>query len=1171
MKILRLDLIAFGPFTQKRLRFEDGRQGLHLVYGANEAGKSAALRALSQMLFGIPLRSTDDFVHPYHKLRIGGCLCKNDGKVLDFIRRKGRRNTLRESDDVTVIEASGLREFLGGIDHDLFATMFGIDHDRLVRGGEEIIRGEGEVGRILFAAGAGISDIRHIQNDLQTQADDLFKPSARKPVINATALDYENSRKEMRAAQLNAAQWVKHDKALRDATVQKQEIESRLAEKLAGRSRLERIREALPLIAARKELQDEYQKYTDIPLLSDDFSARRQDSFETLRMLQSRKDASLSNIAAIEINISKLDLFPELLENADTITALFQELGSIRKAAQDRIRLESLRHALTKETEEILYGLGKDMTVARAEDLRVDKKEYILIQDLGDAYQRMVTRCESTQDEIDKLVAFIARLKQNIAKLVLPPDTKALENAVATAQEQGNLEERYLQVHSDMRRWDREIQAAFKKMPLWHASLEKMVMICFPSVETIDIFEDRLKTCLDAIARRRAEKEQWEAELVEISARLQELSLAGEIPTESDLRQARNRREDGWRLIKKRLANGEHSAEASAFLHDFPTAPSLPQAYEHSVREADDLSDRLRREADRVAQKATFSAADEKCRTHLKRVEKILAYEQDRAARATAQWHALWQETGLTPQSPREMRAWVQRQSVIAEQSLRLDEKNVEANALRNRIETCRRDIIQCLAVFGQENDLKKPTLARLVALGRETIEQSRRIRTQRRSIEDDLAIREAELRDAQLKAHKLKKELSTWRSRWKQAVQPLGLAADISVSQANAIIEDLKTLFGKRKEMANLDSRIRGIDRDAEFFTRKVKALIAKAGPDIKAPAPEQAVIEINLRLGRAQKIKTTLEALEKQSAQEKKTLLTCQKQMAELHARLDCMCEEAGCQTPDALMQAEKRSARKKEIQIGLAGLEERICKYSAGQSLTAFIEDVQTVDADVIESGITGYNEEIDALNRAKSEQDQIIGQEGNELKRMDGSAKAAGLAEQSQAILACLESHVQKYVCLCLAQTVLAQAVEKYREKNQGPILRRANDLFARMTLGSFQGLRLEFGEKNEPVLVGVRPGGTEIVHVAGMSDGTADQLYLAIRLASLESFFKKNEPMPFIVDDILIQFDDHRAKATLEVLAKLSEQTQVIFFTHHRHLVSLAKAALNQQALFIHEL
>jgi len=77
----------------------------------------------------------------------------------------------------------------------------------------------------------------------------------------------------------------------------------------------------------------------------------------------------------------------------------------------------------------------------------------------------------------------------------------------------------------------------------------------------------------------------------------------------------------------------------------------------------------------------------------------------------------------------------------------------------------------------------------------------------------------------------------------------------------------------------------------------------------------------------------------------------------------------------------------------------------------------------------------------------------------------------------------------------------------------------------------------------------------------MSDGTCDQLYLALRLAAIEQFTRRAEPLPLLVDDILIRFDDERARETLAVLGELSQQHQVIFFTHHQRLGQLADEVL----------
>jgi uncharacterized protein YhaN len=65
----------------------------------------------------------------------------------------------------------------------------------------------------------------------------------------------------------------------------------------------------------------------------------------------------------------------------------------------------------------------------------------------------------------------------------------------------------------------------------------------------------------------------------------------------------------------------------------------------------------------------------------------------------------------------------------------------------------------------------------------------------------------------------------------------------------------------------------------------------------------------------------------------------------------------------------------------------------------------------------------------------------------------------------------------------------------------------------------------------------------------MSDGTRDQLFLALRWAALELHVGQAMPLPFIADDLFINYDDARAEAGLEALKGLSEQIQVIFLTH----------------------
>ena len=82
-----------------------------------------------------------------------------------------------------------------------------------------------------------------------------------------------------------------------------------------------------------------------------------------------------------------------------------------------------------------------------------------------------------------------------------------------------------------------------------------------------------------------------------------------------------------------------------------------------------------------------------------------------------------------------------------------------------------------------------------------------------------------------------------------------------------------------------------------------------------------------------------------------------------------------------------------------------------------------------------------------------------------------------------------------------------------------------------------------------------------VDVAGMSVGSRDQLYLALRLAAMELQVEQGLNMPLIADDLFINFDDHRTAAGLKVLGELSRHMQVVFLTHHDHLAPLAREVL----------
>ena len=212
------------------------------------------------------------------------------------------------------------------------------------------------------------------------------------------------------------------------------------------------------------------------------------------------------------------------------------------------------------------------------------------------------------------------------------------------------------------------------------------------------------------------------------------------------------------------------------------------------------------------------------------------------------------------------------------------------------------------------------------------------------------------------------------------------------------------------------------------------------------------------------------------------------------------------------------------------------------------------------------------EINAL-LVEMEQSLVVAHEAQattraELSQLDGPSAASEKAEEIQATLAKLSEDVVRYARLRVASTLLARRVDDYRRCNQAPLLLRAGALFREMTLRRFERLEADMDD-DRPILTGVRTDGKR-VPAHGMSEGTRDQLFFALRLAAVETSCATNEPLPFIVDDVLVQFDDERTAAGLRVLADVAARTQIVLFTHHRHVRASAEAMNSPSEVIVHE-
>lgn len=182
----------------------------------------------------------------------------------------------------------------------------------------------------------------------------------------------------------------------------------------------------------------------------------------------------------------------------------------------------------------------------------------------------------------------------------------------------------------------------------------------------------------------------------------------------------------------------------------------------------------------------------------------------------------------------------------------------------------------------------------------------------------------------------------------------------------------------------------------------------------------------------------------------------------------------------------------------------------------------------------------------LERAKAESaalKQLLSRKEGELAAMGDPMVMATELESLQSRRAEL---MEQYDALSLAISTLREANDEMQQRFSPALGRRAGEIMSVLTEGKYSGLSFS----RELDATARREGDTVAHEKAFLSQGTADQLYLALRLAICELALPEGYSCPIILDDALVNFDDERMAQAMELLSALAEERQIILFSCH---------------------
>jgi uncharacterized protein YhaN len=380
----------------------------------------------------------------------------------------------------------------------------------------------------------------------------------------------------------------------------------------------------------------------------------------------------------------------------------------------------------------------------------------------------------------------------------------------------------------------------------------------------------------------------------------------------------------------------------------------------------------------------------------------------------------------------------------------------------------------------------------------------------------------------------------------------------DRPVGEDPAVTEEVLRLLAEieaeHKAAIKLAERISGIERDVDRFGRSVRAVTgAGAGAD-----PFGVTRDLAARLGEQKQLRKQRDLLCSQRDSARLALETLDAVLGAARAERDALLCGIGADSVAAaqgrLALAEMRARFERQRAVADAKLPEAGDGFAVGQ--------LQAEVAAVAPDEVQGRLDALGAERREASAAAQTTLGALTELRLRMAAQEAdtdihAASADR-QAAVATVSHTLDEAMLLHAAASMLEMALKTVEETGDSGLLLRIGGIFSALTLAAYTRATSEADGDGAARLVLLQQAfPDERQTVDQLSEGTRDQLFLALRVAEIERHLAGATPLPFIGDDILQTFDDDRALAAMRVLIELSSRTQVILLTHHRHVLDLA--------------
>ena len=820
MRLTELSLEKYGGCASRELAIPE-TAGLTVVYGANEAGKSTCLEAISDFLFSIPKNTQRGSLFGYDGMRIGATMLMADGSTVTLKRRKGNGKTLADLSG-TALDDTVLAPVLGAITRELFETLFGLNHETLRNGGERLLHADGDIGRLIVEAGGGLRTLVSRLEGVGGEADKLFdtRRSVNR-VFYQQLTAFEAAEKTARGAQLTRETFEQTRKASLAAAEKLEALRSERRSLGASTSRLERVLRVVPYLRQLANFSLDLVGYDDVASFPGDFAAKMRTALDQRNKAETRLEAAIERRDRLKARLDALVVNPGLKAAEQRVRDLAERALHVSKARSDRAnrqreiddgeaQLAALRRML---------GLPADVDLA---PLIPDPSALDLVRSAADEMVERRPSLASARKRLGELAASLAAIDDRLEAARLaghdaPPEASSSAFASLAAQKSAH-QARQQVLETDSATLTGRLKA------LGFDTIDALATLPCPSVDDIRSEQAARETLTSQIEDQAKLKRQAERDISAGEAEIGSLQASGTIASDASLAEARTLRADAWRPIKTAYVAGQLPDDATARL-------AVADGLEMAIVSADELADRRAAEAERAASLALALRRVAEARTAVTAAVAEMAALVAQGEVRIAQWGNSFPQVLVKHPELASLLQFGQARQLVLDESERL-RNSANALALEEAQLAPAVELLERIEV-SRKLDITLPFAARVSAVQNAISRHEQAHAEYGRDTRDreDLA-RQHKLVEAELQ--QLSDAQGAWDAAWPAATGALGLKPDISPADANSAVTEWVGARGVLSAIGQARQRLKRMDEDEASLATDVRSLATELAIEI-------------------------------------------------------------------------------------------------------------------------------------------------------------------------------------------------------------------------------------------------------------------------------------------------------------------------------------------------